>query len=197
MNKHVLKAAAVLPAILALASCSAGPGERTTLAAIESGKPGGVVVDTYQVTATVTGIDKANRKVTLVTRDGHKSTVKVGPEVVNFPQIAVGDHVKTTFADQVIYYVRKPGEPARDGVTTEVARARKGAKPHAAAAETTEMTAKVTAIDLEHHKATLRFPDGSSKTLKVRNDVDLTKQRVGAEVTFLLTSAVAIKVEKP
>jgi len=50
---------------------------------------------------------------------------------------------------------------------------------------------------LWHHTATLQLPDGSSKTFKVRPDVELTKDNVGTEVVIRTTEAVAISVEKP
>jgi hypothetical protein len=60
-----------------------------------------------------------------------------------------------------------------------------------------QVTAKVTAIDLKHHKATLQLPDGTSKTFAVRPDVDLTQRKVGEEVVIRFTEALAISVEKP
>jgi hypothetical protein len=62
---------------------------------------------------------------------------------------------------------------------------------------TVQVTAKVTAIDLKNHKATLQFPDGTTKKIAVRKDVDLTKQKVGDEVVLRCTEALAISVEKP
>ena len=52
------------------------------------------------MTATVTGIDAASRKVTLVTPEGKKTTVKCGPEVINFDQIRVGDQLKVTVTER-------------------------------------------------------------------------------------------------
>jgi len=63
-------------------------------------------------------------------------------------------------------------------------------------AETVQVTAKVTALDLKGHKATLQFPDGSTKTVAVRKDVDLTQQKLGEEVVVRCTEAVAITVAK-
>ena len=72
-----------------------------------------------------------------------------------------------------------------------------GAKPGVVMANTREFTAKVEAMDLAHRKATLRFPNGQSETFEVRKDVDMTKARLGDEVVFRVTDAVAITVEKP
>jgi len=190
---------ALLPAtLLAFSSCSTEPKHQGVgLDIIQPGQPGGVMVQTYKETATVTGIDKATRKVTLVTKDGTKSTVKCGPEVGNFAQIEVGDQVKATVTEQLVVFVRRPGEPAGDGAAGVVALAPIGAKPGGVMANTEEITAKVKAIDLKHRKATLLFPDGTSHTFTVRPDVDMTKHAVGDEVVFRATEAVAVSVEKP
>lgn len=199
MNIQTLGTAALLPAaLLAFSSCSTEPrGEGAGFTAIQPGVPGGIIVDTYKETATVTGIDKATRKVTLVTKDGTKSTVKCGPEVANFAQIEVGDQVKATVTEQLVVFVRQPGEPAGDGAASVVALAPIGAKPGGVMANIEEITAKVKAIDLKHRKATLLFPDGTSHTFKVRPDVDMTKHAVGDEVMFRATEAMAVSVEKP
>ena len=191
--------AALLPAVmLAFTSCSSTPeGQSATVVATEKGVPGGTFVETYQVTATVTGIDAADRKVTLVTPDGKKTTVKCGPEVVNFDQIRIGDQLKATVAAQLVVYMAKDNPPASEGQAALVALAPKGAKPGGLMANTVQVKAKVTAIDLKHHKATLQFPDGTTKTVEVRKDVDLTQRQVGEEVVIRATEAVAISVEKP
>jgi hypothetical protein len=163
----------------------------------EKGMPGGSVVETYKVTATVTAVDAATRKVTLVTPDGKQNTVTAGPDVVNFSQIQVGDQVKATVAEQLVVFVRKLGEPSNDGAAAAIALAPVGAKPGVLMANTVEVTAKVEALDLAHRKATLRFPDGTSKTLSVRKDVDMTKGKIGDDVVFRTTEALAITVEKP
>src|SRR3954454_16511214 len=102
MKTNLLKLSTItlLPAaMLALSSCSTTPpppDERATMISNQPGVPGGVRVETYKTTATVTDIDAANRKLTLVGPEGTKTTYKAGPDVVNFGQIRVGDHVKAT-----------------------------------------------------------------------------------------------------
>jgi phage baseplate assembly protein gpV len=149
------------------------------------------------MTATVTDIDAAKRKVTLVTSDGEKTTVKCGPEVINFDQIRVGDQLKATVTEELAVAMAAEGAPPSDGGAAVVALAPKGAKPGGIVANTVQVTAKVTAIDLKHHKATLQFPDGTSKTVAVRPDVDLTQRKVGEEVVIRTTEAVALSVQKP
>ncbi len=166
-------------------------------AAFREGVPGGVMVGTYQETATVTAIDAAKRAVTLVGRDGTKTMFKASPEVRNFDQIRVGDQVKATVVEQLVVFLRQNGTPAGDSQASMVALAPKGAKPGVLMADTVEVIATVKAIDLKRHRATLQFPDGKSKTVAVRPDVDLTKVKLGEEVVILTTEAMAIVVEKP
>ncbi|MFA5204743.1 MAG: hypothetical protein WC708_10115 [Lentisphaeria bacterium] len=192
-----LVAVALMSAMILASCCSKPKGEHRHQTTIQPGVPGKVTVDTYTQTATVTGIDKAARKLTLVDPDGAKTTFTAGPEVANFAQIEVGDQVKATMAEQLVVFVRKPGETSGNSAATVVAVAPLGEKPGVVMADTEEITAKVKSIDVKHQKATLLFPDGTSKTYKVRKDADLTKQTVGSEVVIRTTTAVAISVEKP
>jgi hypothetical protein len=201
MNTTIVKCSAIVfaaVAVLVLASCSSAPkGEGSLVAAYQEGVPGGVVVQTTQTSATVTGIDAATRRVTLVTRDGKKTVFKAGPEVANFAQIQIGDQIRVTLVEELVVFLRAQGEPADDGQAGAVALAPIGAKPGVLMADTVQVTAKVTAIDLKRHRATLQFPDGTTRTITVRKDVDLTKRSVGEDVVVRSTEALAIMVEKP
>lgn len=187
--------------MLTLTSCSSTPtpppDEATTTTAYLQGVPGGVVVETYTMTANVTAVDTTTRTVTLVTSDGKKNKVKCGPEVINFDQIRVGDQLKVTVAEELVAYLAEAGAPPSEGVATVVALAPKGAKPGGITADTIQVTARIAAIDLKRHKATLQFPDGSARTVAVRKDVDLTQRKIGEEVVIRMTEALAISVEQP
>jgi translation elongation factor P/translation initiation factor 5A len=202
MKIKMLKLAAMIAAsaaVLALTSCSSDEprGEHSSITKTEPGVPGAVMIDTYQQTSTVTAIDKTTRKLTLVAKDGTTGTFTASPAVANFDQLEVGDQVKAVLTDQLVVFVRNPGEPSGDGAAALVALAPLGAKPGAVFAHTAEITAKVQSIDVKHQKATLLFPDGTKKTFEVRKDVDLTKQTVGSDVVFRTTEALVISVDKP
>lgn len=172
-------------------------GDTSAAAVVAEGVPGGGVVATYELTASVAAIDKASRKITFVDAAGIKKTVKAGPEIINFDQIRVGDQLKITATEQLVVSVAGTGETLSDGGAQLVALAPKGAKPGAIMAETTLVTAKVTAIDAGHHQATLQFEDGTTRTFPVRPDVDLGKRKVGDSVVIRITEALAIQVAKP
>ena len=126
---------------------------------------------------------------------GHEGAGIVEEVGVNVTSLKVGDHVIVEAAEEMAVYMREKNAPNTDGTASIAAKAAPGEKPGALFAETTEMTATVTAIDLNKHTATLKFADGSSKTGAVRPDVTLNKNQIGRQVVFRLTSAMAITVE--
>ncbi|MCU0788215.1 MAG: hypothetical protein MUC91_08505, partial [Verrucomicrobia bacterium] len=87
----------IATALLGLTACSTTEGTEE-VDAVET-PDGAMIVDTFTTTATVTAINTADRKVTLKTPNGHKTTYKCGPDMVNFSQIAVGDQVKATVSE--------------------------------------------------------------------------------------------------
>jgi len=191
----------VLAVIFTLTSCASvstpPPAETSSASAYQEGVPGGVIVNTLDVSARVTAIDKANRRATLLGPDGKTFTVKAGPEYVNFDQVGVGDWVNLTVTEELVVYLNEGGGSSSNESAALVALAPKGAQPGGLIAETTQITGTVTAIDPEKRTATLRFEDGSTKTFPVRSDVDLTKRKLGEKVVFRITEMIAISIEKP
>lgn len=197
MKTTILKLAALalMPAaLLALTSCST-PSGTETVELIET-PDGAIVVDTFTTTATVTGIDAAKRKVTLVFPSGSKTTYQAGPEVVNFSQIEVGDQVKAVVTEEAAIFIGS-GAPPSASVGAGVGLAPVGAKPGGVFVETAQVTAKVTAINAKKHRVTLQFPDGSSKQVKVGKKVNLAAVPRGMDVTVQVSEGLALSVQKP
>lgn len=164
--------------------------------AYQEGVPGGVIVNTVDISARVTAIDQAKREITLLGPDGEKHTVTVGPEAVNFDQVKVGDLVKATVTEELVIYLDDEGAPASEGEAGVVALAPKGAKPEGLMAQTRQVKATVTKIDQTKRTATLRFDDGTTEIFPVREDIDLDRRKVGDRVVFRVTEMIAISVEK-
>jgi Cu/Ag efflux protein CusF len=193
-----IKSLLLLPAILAtFVSCTTIQAETDTQTKIKEGVPGGEVVQTTRITATVTAIDAAKRKITFVTPNDEKLVLKAGPEVANFDQIRIGDQLKVTLTEKVLVRMAKPGEKTADTGAGLIGLAPIGAKPGLLTAEVQQATGTVTKIDLKKHKVTLQFADGSTETVAVRKDVDLTKHQVGEKVVIEVSEAFAILIEKP
>ena len=167
----------------------------TSVSVFEPGVPGGVSTNTAKMTALVTAIDYKKRTVTLKNDQGEKRTLKVGPNATNFNQVKTGDHVTVEVAEELAVYMRDKNAPNNDGAAGMIAQAAPGEKPAVLFADTVEVTAVVKALDFNKHTATLQFPDGSTKTVAVREDVVLDKKQIGRQVVFRMTSATAVTVE--
>jgi hypothetical protein len=186
---------AFLAAMLSFSSCSTTPEGKEAISEVET-PSGAVIVDTYSVSATVTAIDASTRKVTLTFPDGKKTVYKCGPEVVNFPQIEIGDKVRAKVTEEAAIFIGT-GAPPNDVAAAGVALAPVGYKPGGAVVNTAQATAKITAVDAKAHKVTLKFADGSSKTVKVGSKVNLAGVQAGQDVTVQLSEGLAISVQKP
>jgi len=199
MTLRLFATAAVLAAAPALfTNCAPSlTTEKSTTAEVKAGVPGGKVTQVTVLNATVTAVDPAKRKVTLVTRANEKFTVTAGPEVVNFPQIRVGDQLKVSYTEELVVRMAKPGEKIVEDASADVSLAAEGKKPGVGITTKGQIAATVTHIDTKSRKVTLQFSDGTTEKVKVRDDIDLTKRKVGEKVLIQTKEAFAVKMEKP
>jgi predicted RNA-binding protein len=153
-------------------------------------------VEVVTVSAVVDKIDLEKRKVTLTLDDGKTKTYKVGQAAVNLDQVQVGDHVKIACTEELMVVVNKSGQAPAAATIGEVNVAPRGSKPGAMIVETTAISGKILAIDLEKHKVSYEDPDGKKKTVKVRPSVDLSGLAVGDSVDAVLTESVIVDVTK-
>ena len=57
-------------------------------------------------TATIKAIDPAKRTVTLRSDNGDEDTFTVGPDVTRFDQLKVGDTIRATYLESLVFQVR-------------------------------------------------------------------------------------------
>jgi hypothetical protein len=190
---------------LSLAALGLALSPFTVLAADDAAKPLTVEKSTQkgmvsggrveQVTATVTAIDAPNR---LVTLKGKKETdtIKMGPEVVNFDQIKVGDVVKVTVSQGVVLSLQAPGaKVVAPSATATGEAAPVGAKPAGDVTVGLKGTVTVTKIDMKTRLVTLTGPEGRAFKVKAAQDVQIDKLKVGDKVLAEYTESVGIAVE--
>lgn len=195
-NRMFAGLALLLSAVTVFAQETAVDAVETTAIIAEEGVPGGAVVSTLEVEAKVIEIDQEARTAVLQAPSGATMPIAVGPEVINFDQITVGDTVRAIVTEQLVIQMAAEDSAKDDGAAAAAMLAPKGAMPGAIVAETIRMTATVTAIDAEARTATLKFEDGSTKTVSVRPDIDLSQRKVGEKVAFEMSQMVALSVEK-
>jgi hypothetical protein len=145
--------------------------------------------------ATVTAIDMNTRLVTLKGPDGGSLTIRAGKEVVNLPQVKVGDEVVVSYAQALAVRMAKPGE-VRDEVAQGIARAVPGSMPGAVEVLERTVTAKILELNKALETASLQLPDGDVRIVKVQDPANLEKVKVGDTIVITFTEAMAISVEK-
>jgi hypothetical protein len=192
LSKSKIKIIFLLPAFLlafAFYSIANAQAEREEAAA-----KGAIEADVAKATFTVTAVDSSKRTVTLKSPDGTTRTVKCSKEVVNFPQIKVGDNVTVAIVESIAVAARPKGGPPSAGERTTVALAPVGAKPGGIITNTTKISAKVQAVDAAAHTVTVKGPSGKERTFKVDPQVDLSTLKAGDDIVLRATDALAIDV---
>ena len=162
---------------------------------IEEGVPGGMTERVEEINAVVTAVDYDKRSFTLKDAQGHQRSFKAPAQMVNFPQLQVGDQINATAIQEELVFLRAPGSSNSDGGAALVAAPPVGSKPGMLVADSVEITAVVKAIDTTQRTATLEFADGSLKTVHVRPDVQLKPEYLNSQVVIRLSSALAIRVK--
>lgn len=185
------------------AACSSKPstpapwGETTRSSTHQKGVPGGVVVETTQLEATVANVDPATREITLTNSDGQSKTIRCGPEVANFEQIRAGDRVKVTMVSRLELSMATADTPAMAASLTQASVAPLGAKPGVIVSESQEYLATIASLNSRRHEVTLRFPDDTTRRFSVRPDIDLSQRQAGEQVSVRVSVALSIVVQNP
>jgi hypothetical protein len=155
-----------------------------------------IAIDTITATDTVKLIDYATRTVTLERPDGVTASYRVGPEMVNFDQVRVGDKVHATVAESLVVAVRKAGAPPNPGEVV-VSLAPKGAQPTMIVTKTTEASAKIVGIDAAKRTITLAEVTGGPRTIKLAPGLDLSNLKKNDDIVVRYTDGLALYVKKP
>jgi hypothetical protein len=149
------------------------------------------------MTVTVTAVDLATRVVTVRGEDGVTMQRTAAPDV-DLTRLDVGDRITVKQIASVAVAITprvRATPPAERTVVVETAAP--GEKPARVTVETEEIDATVASIDHATHTATLRNPDGTTRTVEVDPRVDLEEVDVGDQVKLRLTKALVLSVDTP
>jgi hypothetical protein len=156
-------------------------------------KPGRVVTSTVSSAAIVEAVNKETRELKLIDASGRRFTIVADDLVANFDQIEPRDRIVVEYLESIAIVVVPAGTPTMgEGMAVELAPL--GGKPGITTVETFVVSATVESLNLSDRIAILRFEDGTTRTIKVADDVPLDLVDVGDEVRFRITEAVAISV---
>jgi Cu/Ag efflux protein CusF len=146
-------------------------------------------------TATIQAIDSTTRTVTLRDEQGQEDTYSVGPEVTRFNEFKVGDTVKMTYYESMVFQIRKPGDKPAATVDAAVNRG-KGALPSGSASVQEKMTVTVKAIDPAVPSVTVTTSDGRTVTRKVDDKKNIQGLKVGDQIDITYTRALLTSVQR-
>ena len=157
------------------------------------GKAG--MMQTLNVTATITAIDKAKRDVTLKGPQGNLLTVTAGPAVKNFDKLKVGDQVDMKYVEAVTMELKKGGGMIVSRTEQKGAvGAKPGATPAGMMGREVTIVADVVAVDPAKQMITLKGPVHSID-LRVDNPEQFKRIAKGDQVEAKFTQALAVSVE--
>ena len=154
---------------------------------------------TRQAEATVVGVQKEKRLVSLRGADGRTFTIEAGPEIRNFDQIRVGDQVIASYYEAVGFALKEPGSVDSGPESALIAgRAKPGERPAGAVGRYAKATVAIESVDPKTYTVTFRGPDGLSRAIPVMTPEGrefASKLKPGDQVEVTYEEAVAISVE--
>ena len=147
-------------------------------------------------TVTIQAIDAATRTLTVRLENGEVDSFEVGPQVVRFNELKVGDRIRASYYESVVLELRKPGEAAKPPADT-LAGGRGGtAKPPAAGvARRQTMTVTVLKVDQAAPSITVQAADGRTVTRKVNDKNAIANVKAGDRIDVTYTQALVANVE--
>jgi Cu/Ag efflux protein CusF len=152
-------------------------------------------VNSQTATATIQAIDSTARRLTLRNEKGEEETFTVGPAVTRFDALKVGDKVKMTYYESLVFQVRKPGEKPNPATDEAAFTRAKGALPGGTIARQEKRTVTVKSIDTALPSITVTTEDGRTVTRKVEEKKNLDGVKVGDKIDITYTEALLTGVE--
>jgi hypothetical protein len=147
--------------------------------------------------ATIQAIDSTTRSVTLKNEKGEEDTFQVGPDVKRFNEFKVGDKVRMTYYESVVFQLRKPGQfSSPSGTAAAGGRAPAGNLPAGVVAKEMKTTVTVKAIDPQLPSITVTTEDGRTVTRKIEDKKNIEGVAVGDRIDITYTQALIANLER-
>ncbi|MGA8891710.1 MAG: hypothetical protein WB493_09085 [Anaeromyxobacteraceae bacterium] len=147
--------------------------------------------------ATIVDLDRAARTVTVQRQSGETRTLKAGPDVVRFDELAVGDVIQVQYRQDLELEAQTPGSP--DVPMSSGANAVRNDRDKAPGAEASagvQGTVIVTAIDRATRLVSFKEPGGATFEVTAGPTVHLEKLQVGDRLLATYVENVAVNVVK-
>jgi Cu/Ag efflux protein CusF len=182
-------------AALGVLLVSLAPGSAATETAAEL-RHGKMVGANVSVTGTVTDVDVADRRVTVMNAQGEERSFRVDPAVKSLGTLKTGDRVQVDYLLAMAVALSKGGEGIRQKVESEAAaHAPQDGKPSVQKERVTTLVANVLSVDRARHSVRLQGPAGRIGDVKVRDPAALADVQPGDQVVAVVYEALAVGVK--
>ena len=151
---------------------------------------------TIEAQATVEAVYPESRLLVL-SGDHGSSVIAAGPEVKNFGQIKVGDHVKVAYKAAMAAKISKSKDTAPTTVDAAAYTAPAGSMPAAAVGQTIKTTVQIESVDTSFDTVSFKRPDGLVRTIAAESPEGkkfIRTLKKGDMVDVEYTEALAISV---
>jgi Cu/Ag efflux protein CusF len=131
-------------------------------------------------------------------RDDHgkEDTIWAPPEMARFNELKVGDRVNLTYAESLVFQLRKPGAASQKPSETAAVAATGTALPGAKAARQVTTTVTVKSVDPAVPSITVTTADGRTVTRKIADKANLQGVAPGDRIDITYTEAILANVER-
>jgi hypothetical protein len=157
-----------------------------------------VIGEVKTATATVTGIDKEKRTVTLKGEDGKTKTVDVPEDVQAFDQVKKGDKIRLSYQESAALDIYKPGEARPEATERESTRRIAGSSPGRMVEREQTIAAEIISVDPKKNIVKVKGPEGKAKEISVQNPEvrqKLKDLKPGQVVEIRYKEAMAVTLE--
>ena len=117
--------------------------------------------------------------------------------VTRFSELKVGDTVKATYYESLVFLVRKPGEKSDPAMDDAALNRAKSELPAGLFAAQQKGTVTVKSVDHNVPSITVTTEDGRVVTRKVEEKKNLDNVNPGDRIDITYTQALLINVERP
>jgi Cu/Ag efflux protein CusF len=147
-------------------------------------------------TATIQAIDQARRTVTLRNEKNEEDTYSVSSAIARFNELKVGQKVRMTYYESMVFQVLKPGQTTNPASYEAALNRAKSALPAGSISTQEKMTVTVTSVDMAVPSLTVTTPDRRTITRKVDDKKNLEGLKAGDRIEITYTQALVTAVEE-
>jgi len=149
------------------------------------------------IEARVESVDPSSGKLVVRSLAGEKTEYSLGKDVKNLDRVRIGDRVVLYDHMGVAAEIKPAGEPMMQRSETTSSLGKSYLLPQGTVRRTVTMTVEFQSLDPESRTFTFKRPDGTSRTVKLRDDgaVEFAKRlKTGDRVGITYTQSTAFKI---